>query len=70
VLVSWPNWDKSTEAYLQVFDIFGRAKINDKIFSNETQRNFDVSQFPNGIYLLKINSKGKSLFQTNLIIQR
>jgi secreted trypsin-like serine protease len=70
VLVSWPNWDKSTEAYLQVFDIFGRAKINDKIFSNETQRNFDISQFPNGIYLLKINSKGKSLFQTNLIIQR
>ena len=55
------NYDigKETSVSLEVFSVSGQLLMQDHISGLSNQKTLDLSQFPNGIYLLKIKTDTK-----------
>ena len=53
----------STPIQLQLFDLVGRMLYQESLYDSQVQRTLDMSQFPKGVYTLKLFTKNKVFSQ-------
>jgi hypothetical protein len=66
---AWPELPTDDAAQLRIYDLLGTTRIHAPITPQQTQKEIDISQLPNGIYFLVIISQGKIQHRAKFTVQ-
>lgn len=69
VFAAWPALGPDAQARLWVYDLLGKKMADIPVGPSQTQQDLDVSQWPNGLYLVALSNKGKVVHQSKFSVQ-
>jgi hypothetical protein len=66
----WSMVDFRGDFSLVIYDMFGREMMNISVPINESEIQFDVGNFPQGIYLVDVRNEHNIIGSSRLVISR
>lgn len=69
LFLTWPTLPESADAEIQVFDLLGTQRLSQTVGTEQISHILNVTNLPNGVYILTVNKKGKVIRRTKFMVQ-